>query len=92
MTNERKIISLLEDTNAKKEFVYTLTEVIRELTENALDSRITDHDSGEEKLIAIGYELSRIRPHIDNIHHMITDLNIEIDKQIDEAIRLTRAQ
>lgn len=93
MTNEKTLVEVLKEISTKKDFVFTLTEVIRELTENATESNFKTRGNGiEDKMFSIGYELNRVHEYIENLHNMIYSLDQEISDLINKATNMAVAK
>lgn len=93
MTNEKTLVEVLGEISTKKDYIFTLTEVIRELTENALESNFKTRGNGiEDKMFSIGYELNRVHDYIENLHNMIYSLDKEISDLIKKATEMARVK
>lgn len=89
MTNEKTLVDVLEEISIKKDHIFTLTEVIRELTERAAESKFKTRGNGiEDKMFAIGYELNRVHDYIENLHNMIYSLDREMNDLINKATKM----
>ncbi|MGO4994952.1 hypothetical protein ACTQ5F_07975 [Jeotgalibaca porci] len=89
MTNEKTLVDVLEEISTKRDFIFTLTEVIRELTENATESNFKTRGNGiEDKMFSIGYELNRVHDYIANLHNMIYSLDREMNDLITKATKM----
>lgn len=91
MESKKTLLEVLDDISSKKEYIFTITEVVRELTQRAAESNVSGSDEAETRLISVGYELDRMYLHIENLHHIIYDLNKDLDTLITKAIELSRA-
>lgn len=89
MKNEKKLADVLVEISTKKDFIFTLTEVIRELTENATESNFKTRGNGiEDKMFSIGYELNRVHNYIADLHNMIYSLDREMNDLINKATKM----
>ena len=93
MTNEKTLVEVLEEISMKKGYIFTLTEVIRELTENATESNFKTRGNGvEDKMFSISYELNRVHDYIENLHNMIYSLDQEISDLINKAPKMAKSE
>lgn len=91
MTNEKTLVDVLEEISMKKGYIFTLTEVIRELTERATESNFKTRGNGiEDKMFSIGYELNRVHNYIASLHNMIFLLDEEMNDLITKATKMAR--
>ena len=91
MTNEKTLLEVLEEISMKKGYIFTLTEVIRELTENATESKFKTRGNGiEDEMFSIGYELNRVHDYIASLHNMIYSLDGEMNDLITKATKMAR--
>ena len=89
MTNEKTLVEVLAEISVKQEFIITLTEVIKELTENALENDFKTRGNGiEDKMFSIGYELNRVGTHIEVLNNMIASLDREMNDLITKATKM----
>lgn len=93
MTNEKTLVEVLEEISMKKGYIFTLTEVIRELTEKAAESDFKTRGNGiEDKMFSIGYELNRVYEHIASLHNMIFSLDREMNDLMIKATKMARGK
>lgn len=93
MTNEKTLLEVLAEVSAKQEFIITLTEVIKELTEIALENDFKTRGNGiEDKMFSIGYELNKVGTHIEVLNNMISSLDREMNDLVNKAMKMAMAK